>query len=106
MVGERVLVVDLPIGFVVFRGADGVAGILAELLERSEGLRAVGPFEIDVSLPDDTVQDPRERRAILLAVCIALMAVIAAVTGLNVAQPPLAVDLDASVRASAVWALA
>ncbi|CAM4238211.1 MFS transporter [Kibdelosporangium persicum] len=43
-----------------------------------------------------TVSDARERRSILVAVCIALMAVIASVTGLNVAQPDLAVAFGAS----------
>ena len=38
----------------------------------------------------------RQLRAILIAVCIALMAVIASVSGLNVAQPDLAVTFDAS----------
>src|SRR5882757_3439457 len=40
--------------------------------------------------------DARRRRTILIAVCIALMAVIASVSGLNVAQPDLAVAFDAS----------
>lgn len=40
--------------------------------------------------------DPRQRRAILITVCIALMAVIASVSGLNVAQPDMAVAFDAS----------
>jgi len=53
--------------------------------------------------PDDTtVHDPRRRRSILIAVCIALMAVIAAVTGLNVAQPHLALDLEAS-QSQVLW---
>jgi EmrB/QacA subfamily drug resistance transporter len=39
---------------------------------------------------------------ILVAVCVALMAVIASVTGLNVAQPDLAVDLDAS-HSTILW---
>lgn len=43
-----------------------------------------------------TILDPARRRAVLIAVCIALMAVIASVTGLNVAQPELAVEFDAS----------
>ena len=42
------------------------------------------------------IDDPRRRRSILLAVCIALMAVIAAVSGLNVAQPQMALALDGS----------
>lgn len=46
--------------------------------------------------PERTIEDAGQRRKILIAVCIALMAVIASVSGLNVAQPPIAVDLDAS----------
>ncbi|RJQ89666.1 MFS transporter [Amycolatopsis panacis] len=49
-----------------------------------------------------TVPDARQRRAILIAVCIALMAVIASVSGLNVAQPDLAVAFDASQR-TVLW---
>ena len=49
-----------------------------------------------------TIQDPGKRRAVLIAVCIALMAVIASVTGLNVAQPELAVEFDAS-QSQVLW---
>lgn len=49
-----------------------------------------------------TIQDPRRRRAILIAVCMALMAVIASVSGLNVAQPQLAVEFDAS-QSTVLW---
>jgi EmrB/QacA subfamily drug resistance transporter len=42
------------------------------------------------------IHDPRQRRAILIGVCIALMAVMASVSGLNVAQPQLALALGAS----------
>jgi EmrB/QacA subfamily drug resistance transporter len=49
-----------------------------------------------------TVDDPRRRRAILIAVCVALMAVIASVTGLNVAQPELAVEFGAS-QSEVLW---
>ncbi|MFF3645259.1 MFS transporter [Streptomyces sp. NPDC002564] len=42
--------------------------------------------------------DARQRRAILIAVCVALMAVIASVSGLNVAQPDLSVAFGASQR--------
>ncbi len=45
---------------------------------------------------DPVIQDARQRRTILIAVCIALMAVIASVSGLNVAQPQLAVEFDAA----------
>ncbi|TQL66853.1 EmrB/QacA subfamily drug resistance transporter [Nocardioides albertanoniae] len=51
---------------------------------------------------DPTIHDARQRRAILIAVCIALMAVIASVTGLNVAQPDLAVEFDAS-QSTVLW---
>ena len=42
------------------------------------------------------VPDARQRRTILIAVCIALMAVIASVSGLNVAQLELAVAFGTS----------
>lgn len=42
------------------------------------------------------------RRKILITVCLALMAVIAAVTGLNVAQPHLAVEFQAS-QSTVLW---
>jgi len=48
------------------------------------------------------IEDPRRRRAVLVAVCIALMAVIASVTGLNVAQPELAVEFGAS-QSTVLW---
>lgn len=48
------------------------------------------------------VTDPRRRRAILLAVCTALMAVVASVSGLNVAQPQLATTFDAS-QGQVLW---
>lgn len=48
------------------------------------------------------IDDPKRRGAILLAVCIALMAVIAAVSGLNVAQPQMALALDGS-QGDVLW---
>ncbi len=51
---------------------------------------------------DSTILDPRQRRAILLGVCVALMAVIASVSGLNVAQPQLAVAFGAS-QGTVLW---
>ncbi|BCL25578.1 MFS transporter [Streptomyces aurantiacus] len=51
---------------------------------------------------DRSIQDPRRRRAILIAVCIALMAVIASVSGLNVAQPEMALAFDAS-QSTVLW---
>ena len=52
--------------------------------------------------PDDIVRDPLQRRMILTAMCLALMAVIASVAGLNVAQQELALDFGAS-QADIVW---
>ncbi|MFI6909485.1 MFS transporter [Nonomuraea sp. NPDC050394] len=46
--------------------------------------------------------DPRRLRTILIAVCVALMAVIASVTGLNVAQPDMAVEFGAS-QTTILW---
>lgn len=54
------------------------------------------------SPPPATVPDARRRRAILVAVCVALMAVIASVSGLNVAQPDLAVAFGAS-QSTILW---
>ncbi|MDP3949907.1 MAG: hypothetical protein Q8Q19_04530, partial [Microbacterium sp.] len=48
------------------------------------------------------IEDPRRRRTILWAVGIALMAVVASVTGLNVAQPQLATTFDAS-QGQVLW---
>lgn len=48
------------------------------------------------------IDDPRRRRAVLWAVCIALMAVVASVSGLNVAQPQLATTFDAS-QGQVLW---
>ncbi|WP_199546274.1 MFS transporter [Streptomyces sp. N35] len=50
----------------------------------------------------DSATDARRRRSILIAVCIALMAVIASVSGLNVAQPDLAVEFGAS-QSAILW---
>ncbi|WMJ68919.1 MFS transporter [Stenotrophomonas sp. 24(2023)] len=52
--------------------------------------------------PPAFIEDAAARRGILLTVCLALMAVIAAVTGLNVAQPYLALDLGAT-QGEVLW---
>ncbi|SEO64546.1 MFS transporter [Amycolatopsis saalfeldensis] len=49
-----------------------------------------------------TIDDPRRRRAILIAVNIALMAVIASVSGLNVAQQEIALEFGAS-QGTVLW---
>jgi EmrB/QacA subfamily drug resistance transporter len=56
--------------------------------------------------PDDAVDlvvtDPRRQRWILVSMCVALVAVIASVSGLNVAQQDLAIDLGAS-QSTLLW---
>lgn len=47
----------------------------------------------------ETASDPKTQRNILIAMCSALIAVIASVSGLNVAQQDLAIDLGASQNA-------
>lgn len=54
--------------------------------------------------PPTTIADPRQRRRVLIAVCVALMAVISSVTGLNVAQPQVAVELGAS-QSTVLWTI-
>ena len=48
------------------------------------------------------VDDPRRRRLILAAMCVALVAIVASVSGLNVAQQALAADLEAS-QSQLLW---
>lgn len=50
------------------------------------------------------VEDPGRRRAILIAACAALMAVVASASALNVAQQEIARDLDAS-QGQVLWIL-
>ncbi len=51
---------------------------------------------------DEVVDDPRQRQLILTAMCLALVAVVASVSGLNVAQQALAGDLEAS-QSEILW---
>lgn len=51
---------------------------------------------------NQVVPSPQKRKSILVAVCLALMAVIASVSGLNVAQPQIAVSLGAS-QSEVLW---
>lgn len=71
-------------------------------MSRSESseipIAGMGPGEQSTTL----IHDAGKRRNILIAVCVSLMAVIAAVTGLNVAQPPLAAELNAS-QSPVLW---
>src|SRR3954447_8420380 len=52
----------------------------------------------------EIVTDPRRQRRILIAMCTALIAVVASVSGLNVAQQDLAVDLGAS-QGQLLWVI-
>lgn len=56
----------------------------------------------DAPAPAPVVTDASRRRAILWAVCAALMAVVASVSGLNVAQPQLATSFEAS-QGQVLW---
>ena len=56
----------------------------------------------DPHTDDEAIDDPRQRRLILITMCIALIAVIASVSGLNVAQQALAADLGAS-QSQLLW---
>jgi EmrB/QacA subfamily drug resistance transporter len=51
-----------------------------------------------------TITDPRRRRLVLITVCAALVAVVAGVSGLNVAQQAIALDLGAS-QSQILWAI-
>jgi EmrB/QacA subfamily drug resistance transporter len=54
--------------------------------------------------PSTTITDPRRRRLVMAAVCAALVAVVAGVSGLNVAQQAIALDLGAS-QSQILWAI-
>ncbi|MFE6487727.1 MFS transporter, partial [Streptomyces sp. NPDC057757] len=60
------------------------------------------PPQVNVDAAGPSVADARRRRTILVAVCVALMAVIASVSGLNVAQPDMALAFDAS-QSTILW---
>jgi EmrB/QacA subfamily drug resistance transporter len=53
---------------------------------------------------ETAVADPRQRRLILIAMCISLVAVIASVSGLNVAQQQLAVSIGAT-QSQLLWVI-
>ena len=59
---------------------------------------------IDPHTDDEAIADPRQRRLILITMCIALIAVIASVSGLNVAQQVLAADLHAT-QSQLLWVI-
>jgi EmrB/QacA subfamily drug resistance transporter len=52
----------------------------------------------------EILTDPRRRRLVMAAVCAALIAVVAGVSGLNVAQQAIALDLGAS-QSQILWAI-
>ena len=56
----------------------------------------------DPHTDDEAIDDPRQRRLILITMCVALIAVIASVSGLNVAQQALAADLGAT-QSQLLW---
>lgn len=62
----------------------------------------LGPPPEIPDLHDEVIVDPRRRLLVLAAMCVALVAVVASVSGLNVAQQALAADLDAS-QSELLW---
>ena len=54
--------------------------------------------------PDDPVDDAHRRTLILWAMCASLIAVVASVSGLNVAQQDLALDLGAT-QSDLLWVI-
>lgn len=75
---------------------------MSTLNNSAEGKKSQAAHHVPLSPADLIVHDPRRRRNILLTVCIALMAVIASVNGLNVAQPQLALALNAT-QGEVLW---
>jgi EmrB/QacA subfamily drug resistance transporter len=59
-------------------------------------------LSLPVAAAGPAIHDPRRRRAILTGVCVALMAVIASVSGLNVAQQEIALAFGAS-QSTVLW---
>jgi EmrB/QacA subfamily drug resistance transporter len=57
---------------------------------------------LDAAPPEDAIDDPVRRRWILAAMLTALVGVVASVSGLNVAQQDLAIDLGAS-QSELLW---
>ncbi|MDY7101801.1 MAG: MFS transporter [Actinomycetota bacterium] len=62
------------------------------------------PAPDPASLDEPPVLDAAQKRNILISMCLALMGVIASVSGLNVAQQDLAVDLDLS-QGTILWVI-
>lgn len=58
----------------------------------------------DPHTDDEAVADPRQRRLILITMCVALIGVVASVSGLNVAQQAIALDLGAS-QSQLLWVI-
>jgi EmrB/QacA subfamily drug resistance transporter len=67
-------------------------------------IQAVAPPDHPLEHQGEIVTDPKRQRRILIAMCTALVAVIASVSGLNVAQQDLALDLGAS-QGQLLWVI-
>src|SRR6478752_5129605 len=67
---------------------------------------ATSPATIPAPPPEPSggVLDAKRRRLVLIAMCTALVAVVASVSGLNVAQGQLAVDLGAT-QSQLLWVI-
>jgi EmrB/QacA subfamily drug resistance transporter len=70
----------------------------------SENVAAAPDDRFAIAAPDDAITDAGRRRWILISMCTALVAVVASVSGLNVAQQDLAVELGAS-QSQLLWVI-
>ncbi|MEO5901907.1 MAG: MFS transporter [Ilumatobacteraceae bacterium] len=64
----------------------------------------IGSHDASSVITEEAVADPRRRRMILIAMCVALIAVIASVSGLNVAQQQLSAELGAT-QSQLLWVI-
>jgi EmrB/QacA subfamily drug resistance transporter len=71
-------------------------------MARSESVE--GPIGSDGEAHEEVVRDRRRQLVILVAMCVALVGVVASVSGLNVAQQALAEDLGAS-QSQLLWVI-
>lgn len=79
-----------------------VAGLITPGATPLTTTTELGPPPEGPGFHDEVIVDPRRRLLVLAAMCVALVAVVASVSGLNVAQQALAADLDAS-QSELLW---
>lgn len=77
---------------------------MAKPSPQPENVVGATDFNLLANTAEDLVDDPRRRALILAAMCIALLAVIASVSSLNVALQAMAADLQAS-QSELLWVI-